>query len=306
AALVVVQSVESCEVAEVLHAAHLVVEKRGVGHVAELAADLTGLNTSENNDRAAGGSDEPGEHAQESGLAGAVVAQNSVKAPGGERRGHAAQRGKAPELLDQVCDGNDRVSLGMRRLRIVHSRIGFVREANRVLQGHTFGNTFPLGHALGRLGVRSTRGRIARLRGRVLGRALRLQGLGVEDAVFAEAAFSERLRVVFERVRRWLGASVADGQAQVLLYQNEVDVCATALDGSGLHVAGNPQTLGERAVAEAAQLLDSDVVALAFLDARIGEIAQHQENEYSRAAKLQILTSFTRHKEFPRAPMIKL
>jgi hypothetical protein len=118
----------------------------------------------------------------------------------------------------------------------------------------------------------------------------------MEHAIFSETAFGQRLGIVLEGVGGRLGAGIADGQAQVLFYQDEFHMRAAALDGSGLYVAGNPQPLGVGAVAQAAQFLDGDVVALAFLDTRISEIAEHEQDDDRGAAELQIFAGFTRHK----------
>src|SRR5208283_1804561 len=98
-------AVEPGKVAQVLHAAHLVVEQRRVRHISDVAAGSF-RSLAENGNLAARGLRQAGQRAQQGGLAGAVVAENGVEASRVKFGGHAAQRGKASELLDDVVDGN--------------------------------------------------------------------------------------------------------------------------------------------------------------------------------------------------------
>src|ERR1700722_18369947 len=51
---------------------------------------------------------EPGQRAQQRRLACSVLAKDRVESSRIEFRGHSAQRGKTPKLLDHVEDGDDR------------------------------------------------------------------------------------------------------------------------------------------------------------------------------------------------------
>src|SRR5579883_1661819 len=157
------------------------------------------------------------------------------------------------------------------------------------------------GHALGRLGVRCARRRVARFRRSILGSALGLQRLGVKHAVFAEAPFREGLGIVFERIGRRLGPGVAHRQTQVLLHQDELHMRAVALDRAGLHVPRDAKALRVGTVAQTAKLLDGDVVALAFLHPGVGEVAEHQENDDGRTTKLQVPAGIAGHVEILNA-----
>src|SRR5579863_8556552 len=85
------------------------------------------------------------------------------------------------------------------------------------------GGGLGLRHALGRLGgLRSVRRR-AGLFGRVLRGALGLKCLGVENAVVADAAIGQGLRIVFESIGRGFGAGVVDGQSLRFVHQHELD-----------------------------------------------------------------------------------
>ena len=142
-------------------------------------------------------------------------------------------------------------------------------------------------HALGRLARgRSLRSRLGR---RILRSALCLQSLGMKHAIASEAAFRQRLRVVFKRIRRRLGAGVAHIQRTILLYQNKVHVRPAALNGSWLHIARDAQALAVCPIAHGLQLFDGDVVALAVLHAGVGEVPEHHQDGDGRRTKLQTL-----------------
>src|SRR5207253_6020362 len=107
--------------------------------------------------------------------------------------------------------------------------------------------------------------RITRLGRRILRSTLRLQPLGMENPVFAKAAFRERLRVVLERVWWWLCTCIAHRQTQVLLHQNEIHMRAAALNRARLHITRHAKPLGVSTVTKPPQLFDRDVIALALL-----------------------------------------
>src|SRR5271169_1035351 len=131
--------------------------------------------------------------------------------------------------------------------------------------------------------------------GRVLGGALGLQHLGVEDAVVPVAALGQRLGVVHEGVGRRLGAVINHGQHQVLLDERELHMRALALDRARRHVAGHPQALGVDAGIHRAQLLDGHVVALALLHPGERQVGQPEDDDPDSHAKLHVFVVHPRH-----------
>src|SRR5882724_567105 len=108
AALAVGNAVQAGEVGQILHAAHLVVEERGMSHVTDLVANIVKFLRAENHDLATGGPVEACERAEQSSFAGAVVAEDAVELSAGEFGGDTTQGGEAAELLNQAGDGDDR------------------------------------------------------------------------------------------------------------------------------------------------------------------------------------------------------
>ena len=72
------------------------------------------------------------------------------------------------------------------------------------------------------------------------------------------------------------------------------------LDRSRLHIASNPQALSICAIAHLVQLFDRDVIALAILHARVGKVAQQQQNRRCRTTELEISLGLAWHKSAPR------
>ena len=114
----------------------------------------------------------------------------------------------------------------------------------------------------------------------VLAGALGLQDIGVEDAVAAIGAHGQGLGVVFEGVRRRLGALVVDrehtaggglGRVALKLIQNKRHVRAALLDGAGYNEALHAQLAVVGLVAHGAQFGDGNVVAFASADAGHGQ-----------------------------------
>src|SRR3974390_2853896 len=95
--------IQSREVAQIFHPAHLVIKQRRMRHVPDVATSLARI-LSEDGNRALCRLGEPGQCAQECGLPCSVVAEEGVTAPLIEFSRHAAQGGKSPELLDHVRD----------------------------------------------------------------------------------------------------------------------------------------------------------------------------------------------------------
>ena len=129
-----------------------------------------------------------------------------------------------------------------------------------------------------RCGVRFGAGRSGRRRRRCAGLswsvfagAFGLELIGVEDAVAAIGADSERLRVVFESVGRRLGSLVRDveetsaggfGRVALVFVEDEVYVGSLGHDGAGLDEALDAEIAVISLVSHAAKLGDGDVVAL--------------------------------------------
>ncbi len=76
---VVADSVQPGEVAKVLHAAEFVVKQRRVSHVTDTVSDLAQRIRSQHFDSALAGLHQSGEDAQQSALAGSVIAQDYVQ-----------------------------------------------------------------------------------------------------------------------------------------------------------------------------------------------------------------------------------
>ena len=106
AAIVAGNPIQPGEVAQVLHPAHLVIEQRRMRHVADIAAGGARSFPEDRNCPARRVS-ESGEGPQQSRLPCPVIAEDRVEASAVKFGGHAAQRGKSPELLDDVADGDD-------------------------------------------------------------------------------------------------------------------------------------------------------------------------------------------------------
>ena len=94
--------VEAGDVAQVFHAAHLVVQQGRVGHVADVAAGLV-RGPAQDGNRAARGMRQPGQRAQQSGLPCPVVAEDDVELARVKVRGDPAQCGEPAELFDQIA-----------------------------------------------------------------------------------------------------------------------------------------------------------------------------------------------------------
>src|SRR5208283_4401132 len=137
------------------------------------------------------------------------------------------------------------------------------------------------------------------LLGSILGGALGLNVGGAENAVASKFSFSQGLRVVLESVGRSFSSAVNHLQRAVLFHQQELQMCALALDGAGNNISCDAQPLAVCAVAHAVQFLDGDVVALAVLHAGVGKIAQRKQDHGDHRAKAHIPASLIRHRMKP-------
>src|SRR5271166_2119762 len=81
-----------------------------------------------------------------------------------------------------------------------------------------------------------SRARLPRF-GSVLGSALGLNVSGMKDAIASKLSFCQGLCVVLESIRRGFRAAVNHRQSAVLLHQQEFQVRALALDGTGNDIA---------------------------------------------------------------------
>jgi hypothetical protein len=154
-----------------------------------------------------------------------------------------------------------------------------------------------LGHALrGRSRRRAAGGRSGLLRG-VLRGALGLQLLGVEDAIASETSIGQGLGIVFEGIGRGLGAAVRNLKSLIILYQDEVNFSAVTLDRTRLHIPRDAQSLGVGGVSHTAQFLDGDVVTLTLLHPGVGQVSEREQDDYGRAAELEISAGFARHEK---------
>lgn len=113
----------------------------------------------------------------------------------------------------------------------------------------------------------------------------------MENAISAKLANCQRLRVIFEGVRRWLRTLVAHAQflaflgLRILLNQHEVGIRSELMDGARHNITCNPQMLGESRVAHPMQLFDGDVIALRFLYPRICEVSEGNDDQSDSGAK---------------------
>src|SRR5579859_4841387 len=89
-----------------------------------------------------------------------------------------------------------------------------------------------LGHALRGFGL--ARAGLCSLFRRIFRRALGLQLLGMEHPIATEAAVSQGLGIIFERVRRRLRTGVIHGQILTFLDQHKLHMRAHTLDRSRL------------------------------------------------------------------------
>ena len=99
-------SVKPPKIFQILHPAHLVIEKRRMRHIPHLLADIVKFARPENRDLAARWLIQPRQRAQQRSLARAVVPKNGIELSARKFRGNPAQRRKTAKLLDQVrnCD----------------------------------------------------------------------------------------------------------------------------------------------------------------------------------------------------------
>ena len=118
--LVVMNAVEPGEVAQILHAAELVVKQRRVAHVADAMRDLANFLRAQQSATALARLHQPGDDAQQRALPCSVVAQHDVQAPGRKAGRDAAQRGEPAKKFHQIFEDDDR-----RRVRVAatHSEI---------------------------------------------------------------------------------------------------------------------------------------------------------------------------------------
>src|SRR4051812_21709385 len=183
-----------------------------------------------------------------------------------------------------------------------------VRHSVRHAAGGTWGH---LGHAFGLFGTRCAS--LSRFCWRIFRSALRLQPLGVKYAIASETAVGQGLGVVLKGIGWSFRPAVHNWKNLVLLDENEFDLRSGAPDGSGLNIAGNAQPLAINVVPfHAAELFNGDVIALALLHARVGEVRQRYQDQYGRAAKFEVFAGFARHEPSPikltltcRCPWVK-
>src|SRR6516164_11023494 len=135
------------------------------------------------------------------------------------------------------------------------------------------------------------RSRLAVLFRRVLRSALGLNIGGPEDAVFAIFAFGQRLSVVLESVRWSFGAAVHHWNHAAFFDELELEVGSLALDGAWSDVASDAQPLAVGVGTHAVQFLDGDVIALAVLNAGVGEIAERNNDNDDDRAEAQVSTA---------------
>ena len=110
-----------------------------------------------------------------------------------------------------------------------------------------------------------------------------------------KTAIRQGLRVVFESIGRSLRPRIRNRQRQFIFFQHEVHARSRALDRPRHHIARHAQTLRVSVIPHAVQFFDGDVIALAVLHARVGQIAQRQHNQHRHRPEFQIFAGFARH-----------
>jgi hypothetical protein len=77
-----------------------------VAHVAEAGGNVADIFRAKHADGATRGLKQSGDNAQQGGFAGAVFTEQSVETTGSEVGGDTAQGGEAPEVADNVAQGD--------------------------------------------------------------------------------------------------------------------------------------------------------------------------------------------------------
>ena len=84
--IVVVKAVKPGEIAEIFHAAQLVIQQRRVSHIADAMCHVANLFRAQKREAALAGLHQSGDNAQQRALPCPIVAEHHVKTAGGERR----------------------------------------------------------------------------------------------------------------------------------------------------------------------------------------------------------------------------
>ena len=124
----------------------------------------------------------------------------------------------------------------------------------------------------------------------VLGRAFRLNLLGVKDAIGAVSPLDKSLSIVLERIRRRLGAAIRNLQLQALFIDLEIGAGALSANAAWSHNSGDAEPLSVRLVAHTLQLFNGDVVAFALLNPGKREIRHRTNDHNDRDTKTEVST----------------
>ena len=106
--LVVMNAVQASKVAQIFHAAQLVVEQRSVAHVANAVSNVANALGAQQGEAALARLHQPGNYAQQRALPCSVVAQHDIEASGCEAGRDAAKGGKAAKEFHQIIEDDDR------------------------------------------------------------------------------------------------------------------------------------------------------------------------------------------------------
>ena len=126
----------------------------------------------------------------------------------------------------------------------------------------------------------------------------------MENSIVAETTVSKSLRVIFESVWRGFGSGVIHIEQLVLFDQYKLNMGSSTFDRTRLHISRYAQTFRESAIAHLVQFADRDVVALAVLHARVGEVPEQQKNDDCSAAELEIGLRLAGHNAPPAGKVV--
>src|SRR5260370_26024068 len=121
----------------------------------------------------------------------------------------------------------------------------------------------------------------------------------MKDAIAAEAAIGEGLRIVLESIRRRFDTAVVHREQLILLHERELHLRPRALDRPRLHIPRHPQPLAVSPIPHLVQLADGDVVALAILHPGISKVAEQEKNHDRSRAEFEIRFALAGHREPP-------
>lgn len=101
----------------------------------------------------------------------------------------------------------------------------------------------------------------------------------MEDSITTKGSYSQSLGIIFEGVRRRLGAAVGYPKGFTLLQQSECRVSARTLDAARSDITRYTQMTNVGFVAHALQFTDRHVIAFVVAYARKGKISNGPKDD---------------------------